>query len=166
MQQPPGYPPGPQYPYGPPPPPMAPSPQAPKGGLSTAAMTLIILAAVVALGGGGCVLCVCIGLSSSTESKSVRASELISAYRSSESRADTSYRSKVVSVRGGVVDFAGRTFITLATGSATEVPELQCNLKSGQGTRASRLGKGSRVTVRGKVRGLLFNVQLDDCEIQ
>lgn len=197
MQPPPGYPPGPpgygyppppdpygapapQYPYGPPPPVggggFGGGAPPPKQGMSVAAIVLIVLAVLCALGGGSCVVCLCVVGKTAQDAKeqedldrsrarNVRADELLSSYRNNEVRADQMYKNKWVQVMGGQVDDVRSDHVLIGTGKLLEIPEVKCVLKSDQTSKAGALYKGRRVNVRGKVQGLIFHVYVTDCEI-
>jgi len=137
---------------------------------------LIILGVVLALGGGGCAVCVCVVVKKSDDAseqerldkrraRNVRIDELLSAYRANEARADGRFKGKWVVVQGGVVDAVHSTYLTIGTGKFLEIPEVQCRLGPDQSSRAAVLSKGHRAIVRGKVQGLVFNVIINDCEI-
>ena len=169
--------------YGPPAPPPPPPPQ--KKGLSTAAIVLIVLVVLVVLGVGGCMTCFCIGAAAlpgkASTSKSsggatssetvtpVAVADLLSDYKGNEVRGDAKWKGKIVKVTGFVgdvkKDITDSAYITVGTGAAFEFPMVQCSLKSGQDGTAGNLSKGQPVTVKGRVNGLLLNVQLDDCEV-
>ena len=62
-------------------------------------------------------------------------------------------------------DILDEPYVTVGTGAAFEIPQVQCSLRSDQSNKAATLQKGQRVTVRGRVHGLMLNVQLHDCEV-
>jgi hypothetical protein len=151
-------------------------PPPPKKGMSTAAIVLIVLVSLIAVFGGGCMLCVCIGVKGASDAKekadlerrnakSIRLEDLLTAYRTNEVRADTTYKDRYYKVIGGEVDSVTSGSVTVGTGRLIEIPMAQCMLRSDQSAKAGALSKGRRVTVRGKVTGMLLNVILQDCEI-
>ncbi|MFT3773060.1 MAG: hypothetical protein QM820_47370 [Minicystis sp.] len=169
-------PPGPQYPYGAGPPPGGGGAPPPKKGLSTAAIILIIIAVVMALGGGSCVMCLCVAKNSADNAaeqdaldkrraRNVAISELLNTYRTNEVRADQQYKGKWVTVQHGQVDEVRSSYIMVGTGKYLEIPQVQCLLKADQMSKAGGLSKGRKVTIRGKVQGMLLNVLLQECEI-
>lgn len=176
-QQPYGAPPGPggpQFPYGAPPPPMGGGGGAPpKQGLSTAAIILIVLVSVIVLGGGGCMMCLCLGVKGVSDqndadrqnARNVAITELLSAYKANEVRADGIYKGKWIKIQGGQVDEVRSSYVMIGTGKLFEIPEVQCMLKADQLGKAASLTKGRRVVVRGKVQTVLINVLVQDCEI-
>ena len=186
-----GYgPPGGGYPppggYGPPAPPPTPPPQ--KKGMSTAAIVLIVIVVLIVLGVGGCMTCFCIGAaalpgktttskssdhSSSTSNESavsVQAADILADYKGNEVRGDSKWKGKLVKISGFVGDvkkdiITDTPYVTVGTGAAFEFPMVQCSLKGGQDGAAGNLSKGQAVSVKGRVTGLLLNVQLDECEV-
>jgi hypothetical protein len=148
--------------------------------MSTAAIVLIVLAVIFALGGGGCAVCLCIGAKSVSDQKeqdaldksrarNVKIDDLLRDYRTNEVRADTQYKGKWIHVVGGQVDEVRRSgdssYVLIGTGKVFEIPEVQCMLKSDQTGKAASLTKGRHIHVRGKVTGLLLNVLISECEI-
>ena len=179
-----GYGPPPQYPYGAPPGmPGMPGPPAPpqKKGMSAAAIVLIVIAVFMAMGGGGCALCICLGVKGAEEAKEKADNDrknaaklpidtLLSAYKANEVRADATYKNHYYALQGGQIGDVKKSigdsmYLTLGTGKAFEIPMVQCMLRSDQTSKASQLAKGRHVAVRGKVTGLFINVTLEDCEI-
>jgi hypothetical protein len=183
-QQPPGYPPpG----YGPPPPGYGPPPQ--KKGMSGAAIVLWILGGMFVLGGGSCVLCLAVGASAAGNGKGKPSSfggpaaatpnetavvvdirTILAAYKGNELAGDNSYKDKLVQVTGGTVDDVKKDifdhpFVTVGTGAQFEIPQVQCSLQTDQAGKAAGLQKGQKITIRGRVHGLMMNVQIHDCEI-
>ena len=182
-QPPGGY--GPPAGYGPPgaggygPPPGPP----PKKGMSTAGIILLVLVILMALGGGGCALCVCLGAKGIADQQSaedqknaeakrnpvrVPLSTLLKEYKDNEVRADGQYKGKYVEVSGKVndvkKDLVDHMYITIGTGQSFQIPQVQCYFDDKQKARATTLSKGNPVSIRGRVEGLIFNVQLKDCE--
>lgn len=171
--------------YGPPPQVIV---QAPKqgGALKTVFIVLATLFGVGALGVAGCVLCVGgtvagagaaaqkgeeqrLALAKSAESQTVALSTLLSDYKDNEVRADEIYKDTFITTTGKVGDvkksFADSMYITVGTGKAFEIPSVQCSLTDDNKSKAASLSKGDTVTVKGKVSGLMMNVQIEDCMI-
>lgn len=100
----------------------------------------------------------------------VQLSAMLSEYKANEVRADQSYKGKFIETSGTVddvkKDILDSMYITLGTGKPFELPMVQCHLSSSQTSRAAALNKGNRATVRGRVDGLMFHVQLRDCELR
>jgi hypothetical protein len=149
--------------------------------MSTAAIILIVIVVLMALG-GGCMLCVCLGAKGISDQKAAEDKKnaeskrnairlpiatLLKEYQDNEVRADTQFKGKYVEVSGKVddvkKDVIDQMYVTVGTGKAFEIPQVQCYFDEKQKARASALSKGKPVTVRGRVEGLLFNVMLKDC---
>jgi hypothetical protein len=99
----------------------------------------------------------------------VQAAVLIADYKGNEVRGDGKWKGKLVKVSGfaGDIkkDILDKPFVTVGTGSEFEIPTVQCSLAAGQEGAAASLSKGQSVTLKGRVKGLMMNVQLDDCEV-
>jgi hypothetical protein len=95
---------------------------------------------------------------------------LLADYKGNEVRADQIYKGKLIETTGSVGDvkksIGDSMYVIIGTGGPYEIPKLQCSLSSDQARNAASLNKGERVTIRGHVGGLLFNVQVRDCRIQ
>jgi hypothetical protein len=100
----------------------------------------------------------------------VQIGTLLSEYKDNEVRADSQFKGKYFRVSGVVdavaKDMMNSMYVTVGTGAAFELPKVQCMLRSDQATMASKLSKGSRTSVMGKVEGKMMNVLLRDCELQ
>ena len=167
--------------YGPPPGGSIPPPGAPqpKRGLSGLAIALIALGVLVVFGFGGCMVCVGAGIvsgttastkpSAATPAKQVFIQHLLRDYRENEMRADQKYKNQWVQTRGWVGQvkkgIMGQNYLTVGSGEILEIPMLQCYLTKESEGRAAGLSRGSEVTVRGKVTGLMFHVQMKECQI-
>ncbi len=105
-----------------------------------------------------------------TTAASVELATLLSEYKDNEVRADAAYKGKTVKVTGAVddikKDILNNPYITIGTGKQFEIPQIQCSLAKSSVSAAMQLSKGAKVTVVGKVGGLMMNVQLSDCAIQ
>jgi hypothetical protein len=93
---------------------------------------------------------------------------LLGDYHNNEVRADALYKDKLVQVTGIVgdvkKDIMGNIYVTVGTGAAFEIPVVQAFFDDSNASKAAMLNKGDKVTVRGKVDGLMMNVLLKDCE--
>jgi hypothetical protein len=181
----PGYPQHPQHPqqhgggYGPPGyyPPQAPPPK--KKGFPVWA---IVIVAIIGLLFSCGIVAAIVGPSPNPTTASpnakpssaatvVQIKDLLDAYKGNELRADSTYKEKIVEVRGGKVDdvkkdILDKPYITIGTGGMLEIPQIQCtDLDSSQAVKAVQLNKGQSITIRGRVTGLMMNVLLEDCEI-
>lgn len=163
------------------------------GALKTVLIVLATLFGVGALGVVGCVLCVGgtvagagaaaekgaqirekeeqqrIAVVKTAEAKTVALSTLLDDYKDNEVRADELYKGAFVTTTGKVgdvkKDIMDNMFVTVGTGKRFEIPEVQCTLTPDNKSKAANLSKGDSVTVKGKVSGLMMNVQLEDCMI-
>ncbi|QRN97010.1 zinc-ribbon domain-containing protein [Archangium violaceum] len=103
------------------------------------------------------------------DAKQVEIRTLLAEYTDNEVRADEAFKGKVIQTSGVVgevkKDIVGDTYVLVGTGRQFELPVLQCTLDSAQVKKAASLTKGARVTVRGRVNGLMMNVLAKDCEI-
>lgn len=181
----------PQQGYGPPPGYMQQGPP-PKQGMPVWAKVLIALGLISLCGIGGCLVCAGIGAKAVSDAATsvqkqqenqkqevqkaktapaseVKISKLLDDYKGNEVRADGTYKDKSWRVAGTVDDvkkgLGGGMYITIGTGKQFEIPQVQCHLDPSQTAKASALNKGAKVTVVGKVNGLLLHVQMDPCEI-
>lgn len=161
-----------------------------KQGLGVGAIVLIVIGVMVVLGGGTCATCVCLGAKGISDAKqaqddanakakasavSVSVSTLLAAYKANEVSADASYKGKYVHASGGIAFEIRKTIGDQAqlwinaSGNSIEHPIIQCNLTKAASVGASRLSKGSKVTVTGKVAGMIGSsaigsVFLENCE--
>lgn len=101
----------------------------------------------------------------------VKIEDLIAAYKANEVSADEKYKGKFL-VTVGVVDevkkdITDRMYVILVPLKAEPflIPKIQCYPPESQKSEAAALVKGKPLTIRGQVDGLLFNVQVKDCEL-
>jgi hypothetical protein len=177
--------------YAPPqgyPPPQAPPPK--DNTLKVAAIVLaVIVACAVLIPACGCIACgACAGIGASAgKSKpsggggkaprapaaaneaaiTVDATTLMRDYKANEVGADVKWKGKLVRVTGIVgeikKDVMDQPYVTLGTGAAVEIPEVQCTMADGQDAAVSGLRHGTKATLTGRVSGLLMNVLISDC---
>lgn len=99
----------------------------------------------------------------------IKAADIIADYKANEVRADAKWKDRTVKIVGFVgdikKDILGGSYITVGMGAALEFPRVQCSLAKGQEEAAMDLSKGQGVAIRGRVAGLLGNVQIRECEI-
>lgn len=92
---------------------------------------------------------------------------LLSEYTDNEVRADSTFKGRYVQIDGVVNDVKrdvlNTIYVTLGSG-VLEVIQVQCFFNEGQAKKAASLSRGTRVSVRGRVDGLLMNVLMKDCE--
>lgn len=95
--------------------------------------------------------------------------KLLGEYKDNEVRADGQFKDQLIQVTGVVgdvkKDITDAIYVMVGTGKPFEIPEVQCFVAGGQEKRAAALSKGSKVTVRGRVDGLMMNVLVRNCEI-
>ena len=100
--------------------------------------------------------------------KQVDIRTLLAEYRDNEVRADATYKSQVIQTTGLVdnikKDITDSIYVTVGTGEQFEIPQVQCLFDDVHAQKAASLSKGARVTVRGRVNGLMMNVIVRDCE--
>jgi hypothetical protein len=100
--------------------------------------------------------------------KQVDIRTLLAEYRDNEVRADANYKSQVIQTTGLVdvvkKDIMDSIYVTVGTGAQLEIPQVQCLFDDVHAQKAASLSKGARVTVRGRVDGLMMNVIVRDCE--
>ena len=152
--------------------------------MGTFGKVMLALGFVVLAGFGSCAVCVAVGAKgvsdhqerAKKEVEQGRASAqpvalvtLLKEYKDNEVRADSQFKGKFIRVSGSVgdvkKDIADKAYVTLGTGAAFEIPQVQCMLSDSSIARASSLSKGAPVEVSGRVEGLMMNVLVRDCEI-
>lgn len=108
-------------------------------------------------------------ISAAREARQVELRTLLSEYTDNEVRADAAFKGKVIQT-SGVVDDVKRdvlntVYVVVGTGKRYEARYLQCFLDEEKTKTVASLTKGSRVTIRGRVKGLMMNVLVEDCEL-
>lgn len=105
--------------------------------------------------------------SAAESSRYVDIRTLLSEYSDNEVRADSAFKGRYVHFDGVVNDvkrdILNTIYVTFGTGRMLEVPQVQCFFSEAQAPQAARLSKGAKVSVRGRVDGLMVNVLLRDC---
>lgn len=93
---------------------------------------------------------------------------LLGEYGSNEVRADATFKGHIIQTTGVVSnvgkDLLDTIYVTLGTGQRYEPRTVQCFFDNVHAKRVASLSKGDHVTVRGRVDGLMMNVQMKDCE--
>lgn len=93
---------------------------------------------------------------------------LLNEYKDNEVRADAQFEGKLVQITGTVgevkKDILGDIYVTLGTGAPFEIPVAQCFFDDKHTKQAAMLSKGTTVTIRGRVDGLMMNVIIKDAE--
>lgn len=102
--------------------------------------------------------------------KNVSVNDLLSEYKANEIRADGRFKGEWVRVSGVVdsvkKDITDSMYVTVGTGQRFEIPQVQCFLTKSQEAHAASIDKGAKVTLTGKVSGLMMNVIVKDCEFE
>ena len=100
----------------------------------------------------------------------VAVNTLLSEYSSNEVRADANYKGRWITTTGYVgdvkKDMLDNVYMTVGTGAEIEFPIVQCFVAKDQIPYSTVYSKGSKVTVTGRVDGLLMNVIVKDCRFQ
>jgi hypothetical protein len=93
--------------------------------------------------------------------------ELLGSYKDNEIRSDAAYKDKWIQTTGLVgdvkKDILGSIYVTVGTGAVFEIPTVQCFFEKDQTEAVSSLSKGNKITVRGRVSGLMMNVLVKKC---
>jgi hypothetical protein len=139
------------------------------GGLGVLCVGPCLLGGVVsALGGASKAPTARASAKPAESAKPVDIRTLLGEYRDNEVRADANYKGQVIQTTGLVNDIKrdilDSIYVTVGTGALLEIPEVQCLLDEVHAKKAATLSRGSRVTVRGRVDGLMMNVLVKDCE--
>jgi hypothetical protein len=96
----------------------------------------------------------------------IDAKALLKEYKDNEVAADQKYKGKVLQITGVVgdikKDFMDQIYVTVGTGAAFELPMAQCFFDDSATAKAATLKKGDKVTIKGRVDGLMLNVLVKD----
>jgi tRNA_anti-like len=100
---------------------------------------------------------------------SVEWSDLTSAYKTNEVRADTNYKGNIVTVSGVAneirKDPSGGVYIIMNSNWESEYRGVRCNIAPLFQERASKVDKGDNIELRGRVKGLSMSlVIVENCE--
>jgi hypothetical protein len=138
------------------------------GGLGLCIFGTCFVGAVGALAGKGSGGAASGASARASEARFVEISTLLSEYRDNEVRADSNFKGHYITTTGLVGDVKrdvmNSIYVTLGTGGRLEVPKVQCFFSDAQAKKAATLSSGTRVTVLGRVDGLMLNVLVRDCE--
>ncbi|MFP2927217.1 OB-fold protein [Pyxidicoccus sp. 3LG] len=103
-----------------------------------------------------------------TKVTQVEIRKLLAEYSDNEIRADSSFKGQYIQTTGVVddvkKDILNSIYVTLGTGKQLEIPQVQCFFDDVHAKKAAALSKGTKVTVRGRVDGLMMNVLVKECE--
>jgi hypothetical protein len=97
----------------------------------------------------------------------VDAKDIIKDYKENEVAADEKYKNKIVQVSGVVneikKDFMDEIYVSVNTGKELEFEDVWVYFDGDATKKAKALKKGDKITVKGKVTGLmLMSVQMKD----
>ena len=98
------------------------------------------------------------------EAKPIKLSlpKLLDTYHNNEVNADEKYKDKIVRFSGVVdevkKDFLNNMYVSVGTGKDFEIPVAQCFFEKEHLSQLTRLNKGDRITIIGRVQGLMMNV--------
>jgi hypothetical protein len=100
----------------------------------------------------------------------VALSDLLAEYKTNEVAADQRYKGKVIETTGVLTsvknDLAGRPFVIVSDNDLDQLHGVQCSLAESAVAQAATLKPGERVTVKGRVNGLMMFVQVGNCTVQ
>ena len=103
------------------------------------------------------------------DSPVVPAARLLADYKGNEVAADNRWKGKTVRIQGLVgeikKDLMDSIYVTIGTGADFEMQTVQCFAADGQSDGFAQLKKGARITMKGRVDGLMMNVLVKDCTI-
>ncbi|WP_395835555.1 hypothetical protein [Archangium violaceum] len=120
-------------------------------------------------GGGGGASSARASSNSPETARTVDIRTLLGEYRDNELRADSSFKGQLIQTSGIVgdvkKDFIGDAYVTLGSGEPLEAAQVQCILNKSQAKKAASLSQGARITVRGRVSGLMMNVIVRECDL-
>jgi len=105
---------------------------------------------------------------SQVPSYTLSSDELYNDYETNEVAADSKYRNAVVIVTGIISeigrDFTDEPYITLGGKNFTD--GIKCSFPKDSEGSIANLRKGKKVTVKGKVAGKPFYIELENCAIK
>ncbi|MGZ3457363.1 MAG: OB-fold protein [Archangium sp.] len=104
------------------------------------------------------------------DAKQVELRTLLAEYTDNEVRADAAYKGQLIQTTGVVEDvkrdILNTAYVIVGTGRRYETRQVQCFVDEDQAKAVASLTQGSRITIRGRVAGLmLINVHVKDCEL-
>lgn len=108
--------------------------------------------------------------SSSAQVMQVGIQQLLADYKNNEVGADNKYKGNLIEVTGIISDvkkdILDNLYVTLGTGRAFEIPEVQAFFDDSMNNQLAGLNKGQQLTVVCRIDGLMLNVQAKDCVIK
>jgi hypothetical protein len=104
---------------------------------------------------------------SAEASVKVDAATILKEYEANEVAGDNKYKDKIVEITG-VVESVGKdllddVYISVGTGAEFEIATVQCFITKDHVEKSASLQKGQKITVTGRVDGIMFNVLVKDC---
>lgn len=101
------------------------------------------------------------------EAIKITATELYQAYNDNEVGADEKYKGKLIEVTGVISDIGKDLLDTPYVSIKTDdiIGTVQCMFSKDDASLLANLKKDEQITIRGKCKGYLMNVLLENCEI-
>lgn len=96
--------------------------------------------------------------------------KLLGTYKDNEVKGDNDYKGKLIRTSGSVGEvkkdaITDQIYVTVGKGGLLEIPVAQCFAAEGEDKAAGALTRGQKVTIQGRVDGLLMNVLVRDCHL-
>lgn len=99
----------------------------------------------------------------------IKIHSILADYENNEIRADNKYRHKKIQTTGIIIDMGrdlvDKLYVTLGTGKFFELPAIQAYFSDEMSRELGKLQKGTNLTIRCSVDGLLMNVIMSNCTI-
>jgi hypothetical protein len=118
-------------------------------------------------GSGGSASAGAAGGASAEPSVKVDAATILKEYEANEVAGDNKYKDKVVEITGVVTsvgkDLLDDVYISVGTGAEFELATVQCFVNKDFIDKSATLQKGQKITVTGRVDGVMLNVLVKDC---
>ncbi|WP_019693682.1 OB-fold protein [Pseudomonas fluorescens] len=96
--------------------------------------------------------------------------QILSDYKNNEVAADNRFKGRLVRITGTVgdikKDITNSLYVTIGTGAAFELPMAQAFFDDSMSQQLGQLRKGQKITATCRVKGLMMNVLLEDCEMK
>ncbi len=97
----------------------------------------------------------------------VSASQLVNDYKANEVSADIKYKNKMVEISGTIKsigkDILDQPYVAIAGNSSDTFTDVQCMFDKSDQDQLASLSKNTKITLRGRVDGILMNVLIRDC---
>lgn len=98
----------------------------------------------------------------------VTAVKLAGDYRANEVNGDNLYKGKLVKVTGTIgtigKDITNNMYVAIE-GDTNSITSVQCYFKDDAAGQLAQLAKGQKITIQGRVNGLMGNVLVKECSI-